>query len=49
MSSHTNRIKVSVTVPIYNTARYLRKCLDSLAAQTLQEIEFILVYDGSTD
>ena len=49
MSSHTNRIKVSVTVPIYNNARYLRKCLDSLAAQTLQEIEFILVNDGSTD
>lgn len=42
-------IKVSVTVPVYNTSVYLRKCLDSLAAQTLEDIEFILVDDGSTD
>lgn len=42
-------IKVSVTVPVYNTERYLRKCLDSLSAQTLREMEFILVDDGSTD
>ncbi len=40
---------VSVTVPVYNTSKYLRQCLDSLAAQTLHEIEFILVDDGSTD
>lgn len=41
--------KVSVTVPIYNTAKYLSKCLDSLLNQTLKDIEFILVNDGSTD
>lgn len=41
--------KVTVTVPVYNTSRYLQKCLDSLAAQTLKEIEVILVDDGSTD
>lgn len=40
---------ISVTVPVYNTSKYLRHCLDSLKAQTLQEIEFILVDDGSTD
>lgn len=40
---------VTTTVPVYNTSRYLRKCLDSLAAQTLRDIEFILVDDGSTD
>lgn len=45
----TSNPKVSVTVPVYNTSRYLRKCLDSLAAQTLKEIEVILVDDGSTD
>ena len=44
-----DNIKVSVTVPIYNTAKYLRQCLDSLKAQTLKNIEFILVDDGSTD
>lgn len=41
--------KVSVTIPVYNTAKYLRQCLDSLAAQTLGDIEFIIVDDGSTD
>ncbi len=40
---------VSVTVPVYNNSNYLRQCLDSLQAQTLKEIEFILVDDGSTD
>lgn len=42
-------IKVSVTVPVYNAEPYLRQCLDSLIAQTLHEIDFILVDDGSTD
>lgn len=41
--------KVSVTVPVYNTAAFLRQCLDSLAAQTLDNIEVILINDGSTD
>lgn len=43
------KIKVSVIVPIYNTEKYLKKCLDSLVKQTLKEIEIILVNDGSTD
>lgn len=41
--------KVSVTVPVFNTSNYLRKCLDSLKVQTFQDIEFIVVDDGSTD
>ena len=40
---------ISVIVPIYNTEKYLPKCLDSLAAQTYPDVEFILVDDGSTD
>ena len=44
-----NNIKVSISVAIYNTEEYLVKCLDSLSAQTLREIEIILVDDGSTD
>ena len=41
--------KVSVIIPIYNAERHLRQCLDSIAGQTLREIEIICVDDGSTD
>lgn len=41
--------KISVIVPIYNVEKYLRKCLLSLTAQTLKELEIILINDGSTD
>ncbi len=41
--------KVSVIVPIYNVERYLRRAIDSLLVQTLEEIEIILVDDGSPD
>lgn len=42
-------IKISVIVPVYNTEKYLSKCLDSLVNQTLNEIEIIVVNDGSQD
>lgn len=41
--------KVSIIVPIYKVERYLRQCVESLLAQTLKEIEIILVDDGSPD
>lgn len=41
--------KVSVIVPVYNLEKYIPRCLTSLQVQTLQEIEFIVVNDGSTD
>lgn len=41
--------KVSVVVPVYNVEKYLAKCLDSLVNQTLEDIEIIVVNDGSTD
>ena len=42
-------VKVSVVLPIYNVAKYLPKCLETLCAQTLQDIEIVCVDDGSTD
>lgn len=42
-------VKVSVVVPVYNTAPYLAQCLDSLIGQSLADIEIICVDDGSTD
>lgn len=41
--------KVSIIIPIYNTEKYLRKCLDSIVTQTFADFEAILVDDGSTD
>ena len=41
--------KVSIIVPVYNTSKYLNGCIKSLLQQTLEDIEIILINDGSTD
>lgn len=41
--------KVSVIVPVYNVENYIEKCLNTLVNQTIQDIEIIIVNDGSTD
>ncbi len=41
--------KFSVIVPVYNSEEYLAKCLDSILGQTLNDIEIIIVNDGSPD
>jgi hypothetical protein len=41
--------KISIIIPVYNVAEYLPKCLDSILAQTLSDIEIICINDGSTD
>ena len=41
--------KVAVVLPVYNTARYLRECLDSILAQSYKNFVVFAVDDGSTD
>lgn len=41
--------KISVIVPVHNTEKFLGRCLDSLISQTVEDIEFILIDDASTD
>ncbi|WP_313386134.1 glycosyltransferase family 2 protein [Chishuiella sp.] len=44
-----NYPKISVIIPVYNTEKYLSKCLESVINQTLKDIEIIVINDGSTD
>ena len=41
--------KISIIVPVYNTEKYLRRCVDSILAQTFTDFELLLIDDGSTD
>lgn len=45
----SKEMQLSIIVPIYNVALYLRKCVDSLLTQDISDYEIILVDDGSTD
>lgn len=47
--SKQREIYVSIIISVYNTEKFLRKCLNSLVTQTLKEIEIIAVNNGSTD
>ena len=40
---------VSILVPVYNAAKYLRECVDSLTGQTYTDLQIVLIDDGSTD
>ena len=44
-----NKPKFSIIVPVYNTEKYVKRCLDSIMNQTFTDFEVIIVNDGSTD
>ena len=48
-SSTTREPRLSVVVPVYNVEGYLEECLDSILAQPYDDLEFVMVDDGSTD
>lgn len=43
------KVNISVIVPVYNTERYIRRCVDSILSSQFENFELILVNDGSTD
>ena len=45
----SDKVKISVVVPVYNVERYLSRCVKSIVSQTYSNLEIILVDDGSTD
>lgn len=45
----TTKPKISVIIPVYNVEQYIEKCIGSLITQTIKEIEFLVINDGSTD
>ena len=40
---------ITIIIPVYNVEKYINECVDSLISQTYQNIEIILVDDGSKD
>lgn len=44
-----NKTLISIIIPVYNSQDYVKKCIDSIINQTYQNLEIIIVNDGSTD
>ena len=42
-------MKVSIVIPVYNTEKYLKQCIDSVKNQTYEDLEILLVDDGASD
>ena len=48
-NAHKDELPISIVMAVYNTAPYLRECMDSILNQSFRDFEFIIVDDGSTD
>ena len=44
-----SRIKLSLVIPMYNVENYIVECINSIKSQITEEVEVIIVDDGSTD
>ena len=42
-------VRITVAIPVYNTEKYLERCLDSVQGQTFRDLEILCIDDGSTD
>lgn len=40
---------ITIAIPVYNVEKYLRRCIDSIISQDIENCEILLVDDGSTD
>ena len=49
MSEMRRDPKISIIVPVYNIENYVKRCIESIIGQTYNNVEIILVDDGSTD
>ena len=49
LSANQKNPKIAIITPVYNTARYLRECLDSILSQTYKNFAVFTIDDGSTD
>lgn len=49
MNNNDFKEMVSILIPVYNAAEFLRQCLDSIVSQTYQELQVVIIDDGSTD
>jgi len=42
-------MKISIVIPVYNTEKYVEKCIESALNQSYPDIEILVINDGSTD